>query len=272
MTRRAIGSFAIALAAALLLSGAGAALAEGGPRLLSAPAPSWSERDASLQRGVRNFVNYCLTCHSAQYMRYARLADLGLTEALIKDNLMFATDKIGSTMTVAMTRSDAVSWFDAPPPDLSVEARVRGKDWLYSYLLAFYRDEKSATGWNNLVFPNVVMPHVLWNLSGTQTLVETEYEDLDKAEAAAIAAKGLAVVEPAAGGKFVVKTLAEDVPGVLSGAEYRVFVADLVNYLDYMGEPAKNERINIGIVVLIFFGVLFVLVYSLKRDYWKAVH
>ena len=146
MMRRATGPLAICLAV-LLLFAAGAAPAEEGPRLLTAPESSWSERDASLQRGVRNFVNYCLNCHSAQYMRYARLTDLGLTEALIKDNLMFPTDKIGSTMTVAMTRSDAASWFGAAPPDLTVEARVRGKDWLYSYLLAFYRDEKSPTGW-----------------------------------------------------------------------------------------------------------------------------
>jgi ubiquinol-cytochrome c reductase cytochrome c1 subunit len=271
MMRRATGSFAACLVV-LLLSAAGTALAEEGQRLLTAPESSWSERDASLQRGARNFVNYCLNCHSAQYMRYARLTDLGLTEALIKDNLMFPTDKIGSTMTVAMTRSDAASWFGAAPPDLTVEARVRGKDWLYSYLLAFYRDEKSPTGWNNLVYHNVVMPHVLWNLSGTQKLVEVEYEDRDKAEAAAIAAKALAAVEPAGGGKFVVKTLAQDVSGTLSGVEYRVFVADLVNYLDYMAEPIKNERINIGIVVLIFLGVLFALVYSLKRDYWKEVH
>ena len=262
----------IAALAALLLFAVDAAASEGGPRLLNAPTPSWSERDASLQRGARNFVNYCLNCHSAQYMRYARLTDLGITEAMIKDNLMFATDKIGSPMNAAMTPADGKAWFGAAPPDLSVEARVRGKDWLYSYLLAFYRDDKSATGWNNLVFPNVGMPHVLWYLSGTQKLVETEYEDRDKAEAAAIAAKGLAAVEPAAGGKFVVKTLAEDVPGTLSGPDYRVVVADLVNYLDYMGEPVKSERINIGIVVLIFFGILFVLVYSLKRDYWKEIH
>ena len=261
------------LLAALLLATSGAALAaEGGPRLLNAPTEPWFGREASLQRGARNFVNYCLNCHSAQYMRYARLNDLGLTDALIQDNLMFATDKIGSTMTVAMSSANAKAWFGAAPPDLTVEARVRGKDWLYSYLLAFYRDEKSSTGWNNLVFPNVAMPHVLWNLSGEQKLVEKEFEDSEKAEAAAIAAKGLAAVEPAPGGKFVVRTVAPDVPGSLSGPQYEAFVADLVNYLDYMAEPAKHERINIGIIVLIFLGVLFVLVYSLKRDYWKEVH
>jgi ubiquinol-cytochrome c reductase cytochrome c1 subunit len=260
------------LAIALLAASAAASASEIGPKLLPAPSESWFAREASLQRGARNFVNYCLNCHGAQYMRYSRLTDLGLTESQVKDNLMFTTDKIGSTMTVAMTPAEAKALLGAVPPDLTVEARVRGKDWLYSYLLAFYRDEKTATGWNNLVFPNVGMPHVLWNLSGSQKLVETEFEDRDKAEAAAIAVKGLALVEPAAGGKFVVKTVAADVPGSLSGPQYESFVADLVNYLDYMAEPVKHDRINIGIVVLIFIGVLFVFVYSLKRDYWKEVH
>lgn len=258
------------LAGAMLLVVAGTALAAEGARLISAPSNRLDVE--SLQRGARNFVNYCLNCHSAQYMRYSRLSDLGLTERQIEENLMFASDKIGGTMTVAMSRADAAAWFGVPPPDLTVEARVRGRDWLYSYFLAFYRDENSSTGWNNLVFLNVAMPHVLWNLSGTQKLVETEYENLDKAEAAAIAAKGLSLIEPELGGKYVVKTLTEDTPGTLSGAEYETFVADLVNYLDYMGEPVKNERINIGIVVLIFLGVLFALVYALKRDYWAELH
>jgi ubiquinol-cytochrome c reductase cytochrome c1 subunit len=263
---------ALRFAGLLLFAVAGVALAEGGARLLPAPGVSNFERDASLQRGAGAFANYCLNCHSAQYMRYNRLTDLGLSEDQIQQNLMFASDKIGSSMTVAMSRSDASAWLGSPPPDLSVEARVRGRDWLYSYLLAFYRDDKTASGWNNLVFPNVAMPHVLWNLSGAQKLVETEYENMEKAEAAAIAAKGLALVEPAAGGKFLVKTLAEGTPGTLSSGEYKGLVGDLVNYLDYIAEPVKSERINIGIVVLIFLGVLFALVYSLKRDYWKEVH
>jgi len=257
----------------VLLAVAGVALAsEGGARLVGAPEGSKFEREASLQRGARNFANYCLNCHGAQFMRYSRLTDLGLSEEQIKDNLMFTTDKIGGAMTVAMSKSDAAGWFGASPPDLSVEARVRGRDWLYSYLLAFYRDDKTATGWNNLVFPSVAMPHVLWNLQGSQKLVEKEFDDPEKADAASIQAKGLALVEPAQGGKYVVKTLADDVPGTLSPVEYKAFVADLVNYLDYIAEPAKSDRINIGIVVLIFLGVLFALVYSLKREYWKDVH
>jgi ubiquinol-cytochrome c reductase cytochrome c1 subunit len=254
----------------LVASSGCASASEAGLRL--EPAPAQRLDVESLQRGARNFVNYCLNCHGAQYMRYNRLTDLELTEAQIRDNLMFATDKIGSTMIAAMSKADATAWFGGPPPDLSVEARVRGKDWLYSYLIGFYRDEKSATGWNNLVFPNVAMPHVLWGLAGPHKLVETEYEDEEKAEAAAIAVKGLAISEPLPGGKWVVKTVAQDTPGKMSPIEYKTFVADLVNFLDYTAEPVRNDRINIGIVVLIYLGLLFAFVYALKRSYWKDIH
>ena len=160
----------------------GAALASGGADLRLDPAPIHRLDAESLQRGARNFVNYCLNCHSAKYMRYERLKDIGLTEQQIKDNLMFGTDKIGSTMTVAMTPAEGKAWFGAVPPDLSVEARVRGADWLYNYLLGFYRDGSTPTGWNNLVFPNVGMPHVLWTLTGPNTLVSTEFENHEKAQ------------------------------------------------------------------------------------------
>jgi len=259
------------LAMLILLSFASAAsAAEGGIRL--APAPVDRLDEASLQRGARNFVNYCLTCHTAKYMRYNRLTDIGLSEAQISNNLMFATDKIGETMTVAMTPAEGKSWFGAAPPDLTVEARIRGRDWLYNYLLGFYRDEKSATGWNNLVFPNVGMPHVLWQLSGINKLVETEYEDHEKATAAAIAVKGLSAIEPLRENKFAVLQVAPDVPGTLSRVEYDTFVADLVNYMDYMAEPVRNRRIHLGIIVLLFLGVLFVFAYALKREYWKELH
>jgi len=254
----------------MLFASAGAVAAAEGPHLETAHSNRLDLE--SLQRGARNFVNYCLNCHSAQYMRYNRLTDLGLTEQQIADNLMFATDKVGNPMTVAMSPADAKTWLGASPPDLTVEARVRGKDWLYSYFLAFYRDEKSATGWNNLIFPNVGMPNVLWNLSGSNKLVETEVENRDKAEAIVLHAPGLAVAEPAKGGKFLVKTLEQETQGALSLVEYKAFVADLVNYLDYMSEPVKNERITIGIYVLLYLFVLFVFVYALKREYCKDVH
>jgi len=259
------------LVAALLM--AGAAIASG-PQMRMDPAPIHRLDAESLQRGARNFVNYCLNCHSAKYMRYERLTDIGLTTAQIKDNLMFATDKIGSTMNVAMTPAEAKAWFGQVPPDLSVEARVRGADWLYNYFLAFYPDSSTVTGWNNLVFPSVSMPHVLWQLSGPNKLVQTEYDSHEKAEAGAIAIKGLAKVEPGLNGKWYVRTVSPDpgAPGTMTPVEYQAFVADLVNFMDYMAEPTKNRRISLGIIVLMFFGVLFVFVYALKRSYWKEVH
>jgi ubiquinol-cytochrome c reductase cytochrome c1 subunit len=244
--------------------------AESNTRLLPAPV---NRLDAeSLQRGARNFVNYCLSCHSAKYMRYNRLADLDLTDAQITGNLMFATDKIGQTMTVAMSPANGKAWFGNPPPDLSVEARIRGREWLYSYLLGFYRDDKSATGWNNLVFPNVGMPNVLWELSGVNKLVKTEFDDHEKAMGAAIAVKGLAAIEPLPKQQFAVLQVAPDVPGTMTRAQYEAFVGDLVNYMDYMAEPVRNKRIHLGIIVLLFLGVLFVFAYALKRDYWKELH
>jgi ubiquinol-cytochrome c reductase cytochrome c1 subunit len=265
MNKLACLLFAVAaLAAAPVLA------QEGGLRM--PPAPVNRLDTDSLQRGARNFVNYCLNCHSAKYMRYNRLTDIGLTEDEIKNNLMFATTKIGDTMTVAMQPADAKKWFGNPPPDLSVEARVRGRDWLYNYLLSFYRDDKSATGWNNLVFPNVGMPNVLWELSGTNKLVETEYENHEKAEGAAIATRGISLVEPAQHPKYVVRTVAQEAPGRLSKQDYEAFVADLVNYLDYMAEPARNERMRIGIIVMMFLGLLFLFAYWTKLEFWKDVH
>ena len=185
-------------------------------------------------------------------MRYNRLEDLGLAPAQITDNLIFTTPEDRRHDDGRDDAKDAENWFPAAPPDLSVEARVRGRDWLYNYLLGFYRDDKSASGWNNLVFPNVSMPNVLWQLSGTNKLVETEYEEHEKAAGAAIAAKGLSMVEAKPGGKYAMLTVAPDVPGTMTRAQYEAFVGDLVNYLDYMAEPAKNERIHLGIIVLLF--------------------
>jgi ubiquinol-cytochrome c reductase cytochrome c1 subunit len=243
---------------------------DSGVRLLTAHTSRLD--DESLQRGARNFVNYCLTCHAAKYMRYNRLTDLGLSETQIADNLMFATDKIGQTMDVAMTPAQGKAWFGNPPPDLSVEARIRGRDWLYSYLLGFYRDDASATGWNNLVFPNVGMPNVLWELQGQNKLVKTEFEDHEKATAAAIAVKGLSALEPGKGTQVAVLSLAPERPGTMTRVQYEAFVGDLVNYMDYMAEPVRNTRIHLGIIVLLFLGVLFVFAYALKREYWKDLH
>ena len=168
------------LAAFLLIASAGPAASSGGDIRLE-PAPGNRLDLPSLQRGARTFVNYCLNCHSAKFMRYNRLTDIGVDLSMIQDNLMFATDRIGDTMTVAMSPQDGKAWFGVPPPDLSVIARVRGTDWLYNYFLGFYRDDAARSGWNNLVFPNVGMPHVLSRYSGTNRLVSTEYEDHEKA-------------------------------------------------------------------------------------------
>ena len=207
---------------------------------------------ASIQRGARTFVNYCLSCHSAQYMRYNRLTDIGLTEQQIRDNLMFASQKVGDTMTVAMPRAAAKDWFGVPPPDLSVIARARGPDWVYTYLRGYYRDDSTVTGWNNRVFPNVGMPHVLWELQGRQVLKVVE--------------------QPGPHGGAHKTALVLESPGTLSPREYDVLVADLVNYLVFMGEPGRVGRVQAGYVVLIALGVLFVFVYLLKKEYWKDVH
>jgi ubiquinol-cytochrome c reductase cytochrome c1 subunit len=262
----------VPLFALLLAALAGAASASGGADIRMEPSPINRLSLESQQRGARTFVNYCLNCHGAKYMRYNRLTDLGLTEAQITDNLMFATDKVGSTMTVAMTPADGKAWFGVPPPDLTVEARVRGDDWLYNYLLAFYKDETTPSGWNNLIFPNVAMPHVLAELSGANRLVIAEFKEHEAAQAAALAGKGIVVLEPGKNHTWVVKTLAVETPGTLSPAQYREMVADLVNFLAYMGEPTKNKRVSLGLIVLLYLCVLFGFAYWMKREYWKDVH
>ena len=258
------------LAAALVPA---AASASGGARLDHAPN---EVRDtASLQAGARNFVNYCLGCHSASMMRYNRLRDIGLTEAQIKDNLLFTVDKVGELMNNAMTRKDAKEWFGAAPPDLSVIARSRGADWLYTYMRTFYRDPSSATGWNNLVFDRVGMPHVLWSLSGQSVLDVREFKTHEQAAAALIQAKSFSVVEEAGEGasrKYLVKTTRLESPGSMTPVEYNVFVRDLVNFLVWMAEPAQLERKQIGIVVLFFLLLLILLTWLLKKEFWKDVH
>jgi ubiquinol-cytochrome c reductase cytochrome c1 subunit len=214
----------------------------------------------SLQRGAALFVNYCLNCHSANYMRYNRLQDIGLNEKEILDSFVagFTGGKVGDLMKIAMDANDAKVWFGAPPPDLTVIARSRashagtGADWLYTYLRTFYRDPSRPTGWNNTTFPNVGMPHVLWELQGEQEL-----------KAGKVRADGyMATVEKPA----LVK------PGKLAALEYDRAVADLVNYMVYMGEPAAQSRKTIGLLVLGFLFLLIPLIYALKKNFWKDVH
>lgn len=216
-------------------------------------APINPDNQASLQRGAKVFVNYCLNCHSAASMRYNRLKDIGLTDDQIKANLLFVGEKVGDTMTVAMNKQDAKAWFGAIPPDLSVIARARGVDWLYTYLRGFYRDDSRPTGWNNTVFDKVGMPHALWQLQGEQRLNVTETTDAD-------------------GNKVDLHTLNLLKKGALSPVEYDALVADLVNYLAFMAEPAKSLRIHLGFAVLLFLAIFFVVALKLKKEFWKDVH
>jgi ubiquinol-cytochrome c reductase cytochrome c1 subunit len=206
----------------------------------------------SLQSGARTFVNYCLNCHGAQFMRYNRLADLGLSEAQIRDNLILTDAKVGDTMKVVLGAKEGKALFGAAPPDLSVIGRSRGADWLYTYLRTFYRDPKSPTGWNNAVFPQVAMPHALWTLQGERGLQ--------------IAWRG----EP--GHAVPEYKWSQLTPGTLNGVQYDTLVRDLVNFLVYMGEPAAADRKSIGVVVLFVLGILFVLAYLLKKEFWKDLH
>ncbi|MDP3678249.1 MAG: cytochrome c1 [Methylotenera sp.] len=196
----------------------------------------------SLQRGARTFVNYCLNCHSANYMRYNRLLEIGLTEKQIKDNLLLAGEKVGETMKVAINKKDAIKWLGAAPPDLSVEVRARGADWVYTYMRGFYRDSTRPTGWNNTVFDKVGMPHVLYELQGEQVLNHETHE------------------------------LKLTKPGLLSTEEFDTLVGDLTNFMAYMAEPVKQQRNQLGWFVLLFLGVLLVLTYKLKKAYWKDIH
>lgn len=210
-------------------------------------APDVQGDKAALQSGAKTFVNYCLNCHGASFVRYARLTELGLTEQQVKENLMFTAEKIGEPMRVAARPAEQKQWFGAAPPDLSLIARARssedgsGADWLYTYLRSFYRDDKRPTGWNNTVFENVGMPHLLWELQGQQVL----NHDSHKLELA--------------------------VPGKLTPAEYDKQIADLVGFMVWMSEPGAGFRNKLGYGVLAFLGVLFVFAYMLKKEYWKDI-
>ncbi len=209
----------------------------------------------SLQRGAKLFVNYCLSCHSAQFQRYNRMArDIGLTDAQVIDNMMFASDKVGETMTIAMKPTDAANWFGAPPPDLSLTARSRGEDWLYTYLRTFYQDESRPFGVNNVVFDKVGMPNVLWELQGIQKPVYKTVVGEDGHEHEVM--DGLELVQE----------------GKLTPAEFDQAIRDLVTFMSYVSEPIQLERKRLGWWVLGFLAILFVFAYFLKKEYWKDIH
>jgi ubiquinol-cytochrome c reductase cytochrome c1 subunit len=239
------------LLAIFLLAIPAIAFAQHGAQLERAPIDLHDK--ASLQRGAAIFVNHCLNCHSASAMRYARLADLGLTEQQIKDNLLFTTEKIGDTMTASQDVKISKAAFGVVPPDLSLVARSRSGDWLYTYLRSFYRDPKSKTGWNNTVFPNVAMPNVLWEYQGEQVMQVNERRDESTGD----------VTETH---KLVIAR-----PGSLDRGRYDQYVGDLVNYLVYMGEPAQTSRRMWGVVALFVLSFFFLLALLLKHEFWKDV-
>jgi ubiquinol-cytochrome c reductase cytochrome c1 subunit len=217
---------------------------------------------AALQHGAKIFVNYCLSCHSASYMRYNRMHDIGLTDDEIKKNLLLATDKVGDTMNITLDPKDAKDWFGAVPPDLSVIARSRaeagkgsGADYLYTLWRTFYRDDTRPTGWNNLAYPNVAMPHALWQLQGERRAVFVDEKNPHEPEKTEL--------------RF--DHFEQIAPGTLTDHEYDETVADLVAYLQWMGEPAQGERIRIGVGVLIFLGILIVFTWRLNAAFWKNV-
>jgi len=213
---------------------------------------------SALQNGAKLFVNYCLNCHSAAYMRFNRLTDIGLSPQDIKDNLLFTTDKVGETMKASMDPKQAKDWFGGTPPDLTVIARSRsghggtGADYLYTYLRTYYRDESKATGWNNLAFPNVGMPHVLWELQGQRKPV---YETIESHGHEAQVFKGWQQITP----------------GKLSPAEYDEAVADLVNYMQWMSEPAQNIRVRVGVWVMVFLLIFMFIAWRLNASFWKDI-
>ena len=208
---------------------------------------------SSLQRGVRSFVNYCMGCHSAKYVRYNKLAkDLQISEDQLVNNLMFAGGKPHDHMEIAMAEADAVRWFGAPAPDLSLIARSRGVDYLYTFLKSFYIDESRPTGVNNLVLESAAMPHILWQLQGTQRAVFVEEEHDGSTH-------------------MVFKEFEMVSPGTLSAEEYDHFVRDLVNFLEYIGEPVQLQRRQLGVWVLIFLLVFGLLAWALKQEIWKDI-
>ena len=250
----------LSLLAALSFSGAAFANSEG---------VSWYEFPkervtdmAALQNGAKLFVNYCLNCHSAAYMRYNRLRDIGLTEDQIKNNLVFTGVKVGELMKSSVDPKEAKAWFGGVPPDLSLVARSRseagkgsGADYIYTYLRSYYRDDTKATGWNNLAFPSVAMPNVLWQLQGEQRPVYTEQKDEHDASKTTHVFKGFEAVSP----------------GTMSQAQFNENVADLVAYMTWMAEPTQHGRRQLGVWVLLFLGVLTFLAWRLNAAYWKDV-
>lgn len=239
----------LAVAGLMLVASALVQAASGGP--LQQAGNDLGDQ-ASLQRGAQLFMNNCAGCHSLKYLRYSRLAaDLGLSEEQVQVSLNFSGAAVGEHITTPMP-AEAEKWFGKLPPDLSLVSRVRGEDWIYTYLLSFYQDEQAALGWNNQLYPNVSMPNALWELQGLQRPVHAEQPDV-------------------AGNKVVVGLQLAS-PGALEPAQFKQAARDITNFLAYAAEPAALKRQQLGIWVILFLAVFTLLAWLLKREYWKDVH
>jgi ubiquinol-cytochrome c reductase cytochrome c1 subunit len=234
------------------------AVASGGGHLYKAPIDINDKE--SLRRGAKAFADYCYSCHSASFMRFNRIAkDLDMSEDEVREMMIHTRGKkgdptkIGELMKVSMTKDYAKNAFGTAVPDLSLAARARGADWIYSYLRSFYVDPYRPTGFNNTVFPDVGMPHVLWSLQGLQ---EPVYKKVMHGDVEVEELEGFEQVQA----------------GKLSRVEYDMFIADLTNFMVYLAEPVQVERRSLGWKVLLFLVVLFGFAYALKKEYWKDVH
>ena len=250
----------LTLLASLALLGVARAASEG-PAWDKFPTQRMTDM-AALQNGAKLFVNYCLNCHNAAFMRYNRLRDIGLGEDQIKSNLVLTGAKVGDVMKGAMDPKDAKDWMGVVPPDLTLVARSRadpakgsGADYLYTYLRTYYRDDTKATGWNNVAYPGTAMPNVLWELQGEQRAIHEELKDPHDPAKTVHVLKGFEAVSP----------------GTMSTAEYNNAIADLVAYMQWMSEPVQNERVRLGVWVLLFLAIFTVIAWRLNAAFWKDI-
>lgn len=281
MIKKLLGALALSFTCALSFA------AEGGHTLDRAP--DRINDLPALQNGAKLFVNYCLNCHSAKSMRYNKLTEIGLTEEEIKKNLLFTSDRIGDLMTIAMSPQDGKSWFGAPPPDLSVIARAKsatlgptGVDYIYSYLRAFYRDTSKATGWNNLVFPDVGMPNVLWELQGPRTLNRTTMQQVAQPDGSLAWQRSIAKYDSEGFSEIKSETIKNyhggavdkgvlESPDLSRTAVFDNNVADLSNFMGWMAEPGQQFRKQLGVWVLLFLAIFLLISIRLNAAYWKHV-
>ena len=222
-------------------------------------APKLTNDMSALQSGAKTFMNYCLSCHSASFVRYNRLTEIGLTERQIRENLMFTSDRVGDTMRAAINPVQAKEWFGANPPDLTLVARSRaaigghsGPDYLYTLLRTYYRDDTKLTGWNNKAFENIGMPNPLWELQGERKPI---YETVTVGGLETQVLRGWEQVKP----------------GTMSATEYDRTVAELVAFMEWMAEPNRNDRVRLGVLVMLFLGVFTIIAWRLNAAYWKDI-